>query len=51
MFKQPDPLQLPQAGVQSMLCFLQVHFMVLQSALQLYLMTRNRCSGAGANDV
>ena len=50
-FVQPDPLQLPYAGVHSMLCFLQVHLVVLQSVLQLHLMMRIKCSGAGARVV
>ena len=41
-FVQPDPLQLPHAGVHSMLFLLHVH---LQSAWQLHLMTFSRCSG------
>ena len=50
-FVQPDPLLLPHAGVNSMLCFLQVHLVVLQSVLQLHLMMLSKCSGAGARVV
>ena len=47
MFVQPDPRQFPQAGEHSMLCFLHVHRRVLQSVMQLHLITRSRFSGAG----
>ena len=39
--------QFPQAGEHSMLCFLHVHRRVLQSVMQLHLITRSRFSGAG----
>ena len=45
---RPDRRQFPQAGEHSMLCFLHVHRRVLQSAMQLHLITRSRFSGAGA---
>jgi len=48
---QPVPLQLPQARVHSMLCFLHEHLRVLQSVWQLQLITCSRCSGAGGSDV
>ena len=51
MFAQPDPRQFPQAGEHSMLCFLHVHRRVLQSAMQLHLITRSRFSGARARYV
>ena len=51
MFVQPDPRQFPQAGVHSMVCFLRVHRGVLQSAMQLQLITRSKFSGAGARYV
>ena len=47
MFVQLDPRQFPQAGEHSMLCFLHVHRRVLQSVMQLHLITRSRFSGAG----
>ena len=47
MFVQPDPRQFPRAGEHSMLCFLHVHRRVVQSAMQLHLITRSRFSGAG----
>ena len=47
MFVRPDPRQFPQAGEHSMLCFLHVHRRVLQSVMQLHLITRSRFSGAG----
>ena len=47
MFVQPDPQQFPQAGEHSMVCFLHVHRRVLQSVMQLHLITRSRFSGAG----
>ena len=47
MFGQPDPRQFPQAGEHSMLCFLHVHRRVLQSVMQLHLITWSRLSGAG----
>ena len=47
MFVQPDSRQFPQAGEHSMLCFLHVHRRVLQSVMQLHLITRSRFSGAG----
>ena len=47
MFVQLDPWQFPQAGEHSMLCFLHVHRRVLQSVMQLHLITRSRFSGAG----
>ena len=50
-FVQPDPRQFPQAGVHSMLCFLQVHHRELPSVRQLHLITRSRLSGAGASAV
>ena len=46
MFVQPDPWQFPQAGEHSMLCFLHVHRRVLQSVMQLHLITQSRFSGA-----
>ena len=47
VFVQPVPLQLPQATVHSMLCFLHEHLSVLQPVWQLHLITCSRCSGAG----
>ena len=47
MFVQLDPRQFPQSGEHSMLCFLHVHRRVLQSVMQLHLITRSRFSGAG----
>ena len=47
MFVQLDPRQFPQAGEHSMLCFLHVHRRVLQSVMQLHLITRSRFSEAG----
>ena len=47
MFVQLDPRQFPQAGEYSMVCFLHVHRRVLQSVMQLHLITRSRFSGAG----
>ena len=47
MFVQLDPRQFPQAGEHSMLCFLHVYRRVLQSVMQLHLITRSRFSGAG----
>ena len=47
VFVQPDPRLFPQAGEHSMLCFLHVHRRVLQSVMQLHLITRSRFSGAG----
>ena len=47
MFVRPDPRQFPQAGEHSMLCFLHVHRRVLQSVMQLHMITRSRFSGAG----
>ena len=49
MFVRPDPRQFPQAGEHSMLCFLHVHRRVLQSVMQLHLITRSRFSGPGPN--
>ena len=50
VFVQPVPLQLPQARVHSMLCFLHEYLNVLQSVWQLHLITHSRCSGAGGSD-
>ena len=51
MFVRPDPRQFPQAGEHSMLCFLHVHRRVLQSVMQLHLITRSRFSGAGPKHI
>ena len=51
MFVRPDPRQFPQAGEHSMLCLLHVHRMVLQSVMQLHLITRSRFSGAGPKNI
>ena len=44
MFVRPDPRQFPQAGEHSMLCFLHMHRRVLQSVMQLHLITRRKIS-------
>ena len=51
MFVRPDPRQFPQAGEHSILCFLHVHRRVLQSVMQLHLITRSRFSGAGPKNI
>ena len=51
MFVRPDPRQFPQAGEHSMVCFLHVHRRVLQSVMQLHLITRSRFSGAGLTNI
>ena len=50
-FWQAEPLQLPHAREHFIPCFLQLHLWLLQSVLQLHLMTLRSSSGAGGTSV
>ncbi len=49
--EHPIPRHWPHAGEHSRLCLRQLHLAVLQSVVQLHLMTRSSSSGAGGSNV